>query len=306
MVIHPAIKLRHIRTFMDIAAKGSLSDVARAQGMTQPALSRTLSELETLLGQPLFLREKRRLVLTEAGIAFRSHANLGLQELDAAAAALTAGAAAGAIRVGVLPSAATSFFPRVALQFGKSAPEMLLKVETGPHFYLTGLLRRGEIDLMIGRLPAGDDMAGLIFEHLYEDDIVLVCRAGHPQAGLAASAVLPDAALILPPEGAVIRRAVDDYLASLGLRGLRPRLETVALAVGRGIVLRSDAVWFISRGVVQEELSRGDLVEIPTHVRFLSGAVGATLRQAGPAVAGRDLLISLCRQMADEVRKSRL
>ena len=67
MIMHPGIKLRHIRVFLDIAARGNLSAAARAQGITQPALSRTLAELETLLDAQLFRRERRRLILTEAG-----------------------------------------------------------------------------------------------------------------------------------------------------------------------------------------------------------------------------------------------
>ena len=304
MIMHPAIKLRHIRAFVDIAALGSLSDVARKQGITQPALSRTLAELEALLGTELFLREKRRLVLTEAGATFRRHASLGLAELDAGAAALQPDTLAGALRVGVLPTAATRFFPRVALRFGAEAPAMLLKIETGPHFYLLDLLRRGEVDAMVGRMPIAADMAGLAFEHFYEEDVVLVARAGHPLTGASVAELLQSVPLILPPSGAVIRRAVDEYLASLGLGMLRPRVETVALAVGRGMLARSDAVWFISRGVVEDELERGDLVEIPTQVRFLSGAVGITLRLASAPLAGMDLLQRLCRETAAEVRKS--
>ncbi|MEF9606063.1 LysR family transcriptional regulator, partial [Paracoccus sp. PXZ] len=90
-VMHPAIKLRHIRAFLDIAAEGGLSAVARRQGITQPALSRTLAELETLLGQALFLRQGRRLVLTEQGALFRHHAAQALQALEAGAAALRPG-----------------------------------------------------------------------------------------------------------------------------------------------------------------------------------------------------------------------
>ena len=69
--MHPALKLRHIRAFLEIASTGSLSAVARAQGISQPALSRTLAEAETLLGTALFRRENRRLVLTEHGARFR-------------------------------------------------------------------------------------------------------------------------------------------------------------------------------------------------------------------------------------------
>ncbi|EPX83183.1 Transcriptional regulator [Rubellimicrobium thermophilum DSM 16684] len=296
--MHPAIKLRHIRAFLDIAAEGSLSGVARRQGITQPALSRTLAELEDLLGAPLFRREKRRLILTEAGVTFRRQASLGLQALEAGAAALRPGAGGGAIRVGILPTAATRLFPRVALRFREVAPETVLKIETGPHSHLLGLLHEGRIDLMIGRMPVPAEMAGLTFEHLYEEDIVLVARSEHPLIDVPIPTVLAAVPVILPPEGALIRRAVDDYLASLGLATLRPAFETVALAVGRGILAGSDAVWFISRGVVAEELERSVLVELPTGMRFLSGAVGITRRQAGPEASRLELLVQICREVA--------
>lgn len=294
MIMHTAIKLRHIRAFLDIAAEGSLSSVARRHGISQPALSRTLAEMEDLLATPLFRRERRRLVLTEAGAVFRRHASLGLQALEAGAAALRPGGSGDSIRVGILPTAATRLFPRVALRFRETHPETLLKVETGPHSYLLRLLRDGEIDLMIGRMPVAGEMTGLAFEHLYEEEIVLVARARHPMASHPLPSLLQAVPLILPPEGALIRRAVNDYLASLGLPALRPAFETVALAVGRGILAGSDAVWFISRGVVAEELDRGEMIVLPTGARFLSGSVGITRRQAGPAVQGLDQLIQLC------------
>lgn len=293
MIMHPAIKLRHIRAFLDIAADGTLSSVARRQGLTQPALSRTLAELEDLLGVALFRREQRRLNLTEAGQTFRHHASLALQALEAGVAALQPGAARGALRVGILPTAATRLFPRAALRFRDAEPDTLLQIETGPHFYLLGLLRDGHIDLMIGRMPIAGDMAGLTFAHLYEEEVVLVARVGHPQASQPIAALLQTVPLILPPEGALIRRAVNDYLASLGLPGLRPAVETVALAIGRGILAGSDAVWFISRGVVAEELERGELIALPTAVRFLSGSVGITQRQSARSSPSADLLVRL-------------
>jgi LysR family pca operon transcriptional activator len=298
MIMHPAIKLRHIRAFLDIASDGSLSAVARRQGISQPALSRTLAEIEDLLGVPLFRRERRRLLLTEAGALFRGHVSLGLQALEAGAAALRPGARGDSIRVGILPTAATRLFPRVALRFRETHPDTLLKIETGPHSYLLQLLRDGDIELMIGRMPVASEMTGLAFEHLFEEEIVLVARARHPLVARPIAAVLQSVPLVLPPEGALIRRAVNDYLASLGLPGLRPAFETVALAVGRGILASSDAVWFISRGVVAEELERGDLIVLPTAARFLWGSVGITRRQAGSAVQGLDLLVRLCHDAA--------
>lgn len=299
MIMHSAIKLRHIRAFLDIAAEGGLSAVARRQGITQPALSRTLAELEALLAVPLFRREKRRLVLTEQGALFRRHVSLGLQAFEAGAAALHPGAPGSRIRVGVLPTAATRLFPRVALRFHEIAPETVLAIETGPHSHLVRLLREGEIDLMLGRMPMASEMAGLTFAHLYEDRIALVARRDHPLRAEPPAKLLSLVPAVLPPRTALIRRAVDEYLTTLNLGGLQPAFETAALPVGRAIVLGSDAVWFISRGVVAEDLDRGDLCEIATGARFLSGAVGLTRRQGGPAVSGLDLLERLTRESVD-------
>jgi len=294
--MHPGIKLRHIRAFLDIATEGSLTGVARAQGITQPALSRTLAELETLLGQPMFLRQGRKLILTEAGGVFRRHALTAVQALEAGAAALRPGVS-GTLRVGVLPTVATRFMPRVVLRFRELRPEIVLAVETGPHFHLMRLLRDGAVDLVMGRLPGAAEMAGLSFDHLYEDEVILAGRADHPLRNRPAPEALAASPVILPPATALIRPVVDDYLAANGLAGLRPAVETVSLALGRGVCLASDALWFISRGVIAHELERGDMVALPTGARFLSGAVGMTQRQ-GSAPPGLADLAEIAREVA--------
>ncbi len=277
--IHHGVKLRHLRVFLAIAAGESLTAAARRQGLTQPALSRSLAELEALLGQPLFTRQGRRLVLSEAGALFRRHAASALAALDAGAGALQPGVG-GRLRVGVLPTVATWFFPRLVLKLRELRPDLVLAVETGPHHYLLRELRSGSIDCMIGRLPVASEMAGLRFGHLYEEDIVLVARAGHPLTQRFSAGALAAAPLIMPPATALIRPMVEAYLASLGLPEQQPAVETVSLALGRGLCLSSDMVWFISAGVVRDELDSGRLVRLPVDARFMSGSVGLTCRQS--------------------------
>ena len=127
--------------------------------------------------------------------------------------------------------------------------------------------------------------------------LVLAARADHPLAHLPLAEVLASVPLILPPATALIRPAVDAYLASLGLNGVKPAVETVSLALGRGICLQSDAMWFISRGVVIEDLSSGVMAERPTGARFLSGAVGITRRQGDPP-GGLALLAGIAHALA--------
>lgn len=296
--MHPGIKLRHIRAFLDIVTTGSLTAVARAQGISQPALSRSLGELEAMLGTPLFLRQGRRLVLTEAGAVFRRFALAGVQSLEQGVRALSPDGTTGRLAVGVLPTVATRLFPRVALRFGTLRPDVTLSVETGPNTFLLGELRESRIDLMVGRLPGATEMAGLSFQHLYEEEVVLCARAGHPLAGRPAAEALAQCPVILPHPGAIIRRTVEDYVASLGLANLRPAYETVSLAVGRALVEGSDAVWFISRGVILEELAQNRLITFATGARFLSGAVGITRRQSSGGEPGLEVLLQLLGEAA--------
>ena len=297
MVMHSAIKLRHIRLFLAVADQGSLTAAARALGLSQPALSKSLSELETLLAAPLFTRQGRRLTPTPEGEAFRRHSREALASLDAAARA-TRPQEVTRLSVGLLPAVSTRFFPQVAARFLEPRPPLTLSIETGAHPVLVKKLRDRQIDLMIGRMPQPAEMPGLSFEFLYEEPIVAAIRADHPGRGDAIAQVLRDYPVILPTRDAVIRQTVDAYLAQLNRADLVPAVETSTLALGRGLLFASDAVWFISQGVVQAELDAGTLATLPLGAAYLSGAVGMTTAQGHPVPEALTRLMELARAAA--------
>lgn len=296
--MNPGIKLRQIRLFLQIADSGSLTAAASVLGLSQPALSKALAEIEELLAVRLFQRLGRRLVLSAQGEAFRRSARDAIASLDAGALALRGEGARQRIAVGLLPTVSTRFFPAVVGRFLQDRPAITLSIETGSHPFLLQKLRARQVDLMIGRMPHAAEMAGLEFEYLYEEPIIAVVRAGHPAQRLAIGQILRDYPVILPTRESIIRKNVDDYLATLGLAGFEPAVETSTLALGRGLLLATDAIWFISQGVVENEVEAGQLVRIALGATFLSGAVGMARMSgaaAAPALAG---LMRLCRGAA--------
>jgi LysR family transcriptional regulator, pca operon transcriptional activator len=298
MVMHPGIKLRQIRLFLQIADCGSLTGAAAVLGLSQPALSKSLAELEALLAAPLFQRVGRKLVLTIEGERFRRHAREAMASLDAGAQGVQGQGGRPRVSVGLLPTVSTRFFPAVVGRFLQDRPPVTLSIETGSHPFLLQKLRDRQMDLMIGRMPNAAEMAGLDFEYLYEEPIIAVVRAGHPAARAPINQFLRDYPVVLPTRESIIRKAVDDYLASLGLAGLEPAVETSTLALGRGLLLASDAVWFISQGVVENEVAAGQLVPMALGATFLSGAVGMTTIAATTQPAAITTLIRLCREQA--------
>lgn len=296
--MHPGIKLRHIRLFLATADLGSLTAAARAEGISQPAVSASLAELETLLGAPLLARQGRRIALTFQGEAFRRHAREALASLEAAARATAAPAGAQRLSVGLLPTVSTRFFPEIAGRFLDTRPGVTLSIETGAHPDLLRKLKDRRIDLMIGRMPQAAELPGLDFEFLYEEPIVAAVRAGHPGTHLALARVLDDFPVILPTRDAIIRKTVDEFLAALNRPDLVPAVETSTLALGRGLILATDAVWFISQGVIEAELDAGTVRTLPLGATYLSGAVGMTRATGADLPEPLIRLMSLARDAA--------
>ena len=292
------LRLRHVRTFLEIARAESVSIAADRLNITQPAVSRSLKELEEMLGTQLFDRVGRGLRLNEAGRVFQSHASASMVELLRGRDRLTKdGDLTTRLSVGVLPTAATDLLPRAALAFREEMPHVRLHILTGPNWLLFNQLRDGTLDLVVGRMPEKDAGTGVTFQQLYVEDVVLVCRPGH---GILAQSTpeehIANHTLILPPSGAVIAQTVERYLASIGLPEMRGAYETVALPVGRKIVGASDALWFISRGVVADELAAGSLVAVELSAPLLSGPVGISIARSAPINVERSVLAECLRR----------
>lgn len=282
------LRYRHVRTFLEIAQVESVSLAAGALNVSQPAVSRTLRELEDLLGTKLFDRVGRGLRLNEAGRLFQSHASASMIELLRGRDRLIKAVGQSLkLSIGALPTASSELLPAAALAFARQHPNVRLHVLTGPNWLLFNQLRQGEVDLVVGRMPEGGSEEGVTFEQLYVEDVVLVCRPGHPILSGPLADTICNFPHVLPPKGAVIAGTVDRFLTSIGFPDRRGTFETVSLPVGRKIVQSSDAIWFISRGVVADELRQGTLSSVDLESPLLAGPVGISISRSAPFSAER-------------------
>lgn len=283
-MIDARIRLRHLAAFLEISRRKSVSRAAEALHLTQPAISKTLAELEDILGLPLMTRSRAGIVLTPAGEVFlhyaaTSHAALR-QGIDAIAQ--TKMAASTPLAIGALPSVAARVIPGTVTRFREARPGAIPRIVTGPNGYLLDQLRLGELDLVVGRLGSPEAMRGLSFAQLYSERIAIVVRPGHPLITAPDIARIPEFTVLLPERGAAIRALAERFLLANGIGELPNRIETVVDAFGRAYTRQTDAVWIISNGVVALDLAEGALVELPFDMGDTSGPVGLTLRTDAP------------------------
>ena len=228
-----------------------------------------------------------------------------------------------------MPATASTRWPRVGVRIG-----------TGRNAELIGQLRARELDAVIGRLSDPELMAGLSFEPLYAEPMVIVLRPGHALApstaaakkaaveraprrtaaaaapaksARSAKAVRPAApelarlgahALVLPPAGTLIRQVADNFLRRHGVVPLAGTVETLDTALARALVLQTDNLWFTPRGAVQADLDSGALLRLGVDLTP-EEAVGLMLRTEPSTSATLQTFIAAVRSGAAQQRNGR-
>lgn len=305
-MLDPAIRLRHLVTFAEVVRAGGVGRAAASLSVTQPAVSKTVRELEAIVGRPLLARSGRNTVLTRHGEILLRHVEAGLVALRQGVAEMAEGDAIAArpIRVGALPTASARLLPEAVARMMDRGRFVGPRIVTGPNGFLMKALREGELDLVVGRMGEGPEMLGLAFEHLYSEPIVIVARPGHPVFAHQPfdPQAMRDIEMLLPPPGSVIRPAVERLFVSAGLPRPRAVVETVSLAFGRAYVRRSDAAWVISKGVVLTDIADGTLRSLPIATADTMGPVGITRRADAAVVPGLDALLDALRTVAETIR----
>lgn len=296
------IKFRHLDAFSAIARAGSLKRAADELNLSQPSISKTLKELEDILGVALMERDRAGAKLTQEGEVFLQFAEQCTAALRHGLRSVRAGGAAAAhLKVGVLPSVASSLLPRAVLSFARTSPDTLLALHEGPHLDLTSRLRSGRLDLVVGRLGRPETMQGLVFRQLYAEEVVVVAAPESPAREVRRFEDLDAFRVLYPPQDSAIRPLVARMLISRGVPLFRNRIETASAAVGRALTLADPGtVWVISLGVVAGDIAEGRLIRLDLDTSATLGAVGVmSLADEVPTPAFRAFSTALQRAVRD-------
>ena len=178
------VEIRHLRLIAALAEHGSLTAVARLLGLTQPALSHQLRDLEVRLRAPLFERTARRMVLTPAGEQLMHVARRVLPEVDAFERQVSDGAfaiARGNVRVATECYTVYHWLPSVLREFQHRWPQIELRVAPEHTASPLTALRQGSLDLALVYHRTMDK--GIRLERLFEDEMVVVTAPKHRFAG---------------------------------------------------------------------------------------------------------------------------
>lgn len=293
------IRLRHLHTFVAVAQQGTLGRAAETLNLSQPALSKTLNELEQLTGTRLFERGRLGAQLTLVGEQFLTHAVKVLDALNTAGQALNRkeGMNSDVVRIGALPTAALGILPTVIGQFHKQQKDITLQVATMNNTMLLAGLKSGDVDIGIGRMSDPELMSGLNYELLFLESLKLVVRPGHPllQETVTLSRVM-EWPVVVSPKGTIPRHNAETLLQSQGCKIPPVCIETLSASLSRQLTVDYDYVWFVPSGAVKDDLRRGLLTSLPIATEGAGEPIGILTRVDASLSQGAQTLLSAIRK----------
>jgi LysR family transcriptional regulator, regulator of abg operon len=182
-----SVKLQHLRALVAIAESGSVRAAARSLGLTQPALSKALQQIEEELSVSLVSRTARGVTLTNYGSAVLARARGITQDLDRLREEVEQmrGSLEGGVAVAISPSPAMVLLPDALRRFHQEFPAVQVRVRESVYPETLRMLREGQADLAVGAVPKLTRALSAEFhsEVLYGNALVVCCRKGHPTAG---------------------------------------------------------------------------------------------------------------------------
>lgn len=302
------LKDRHLRLLVTLAEEKQLGRAAARIGISQPAASKALTEIEDRAGAQLFIRGPHETVPTEAGCVLIGYAEHCLGETRRVSEELEAigQRQLRVLRVGMLASAAATLVPRAVAALLSQHPKIEIALEEGVLGQLVEKLRRSEIDLFVGRIDAIRRVKpeGAISEfeevHLVEEPLTIVCRPDHPILDRTSITVNDTYTFpwILPLKRTQMRAEVARILRIDTRVHSEAPVESNSPVANIGLLQESDRLAVMSLGLARKWAAAGLLAIVPLDIDFHPGAIGAVFRRDDAHLQAVSKFVQVLRSLA--------
>lgn len=279
-------RLRHI---VAVARTGSFSLAAEEEGISQPALSRSIQAFEAQNAVRLFDRSRAGVSPTPAGMLVVEQARGMLTaagELDRSLRLYGKGEA-GRVGIGFGPLMGSVLVPALGKTLLGSRPNLQLVAMVRPPDQLLENLANGSIEMIVGHNWQLTNAPGVVQENVIDLGLTMVARGGHPLAGVRGLKMAD----------------LDGYPVATAVELPRPGMLAVGGLVSdnyhilRDVTAETDCIWITSSGFIVEELRTGSLVQLDVADRSMAHIEICLIYQRGHTRSPAAMAV------ADEVRR---
>lgn len=248
--------LRHLKTFVTVCQMENITKAAKALNLTQPAVTRTIQEIEKYYGVCLFERINRRLHITEAGKVFYTYALHIIDSFDQMEMGLRSWDEQGVIRVGATITLGNSLLPQTLKRFRQEHPGVQIQATISNGRWLQQALLDNQLDIALIEGDIQND--DLCRERIAQDKLVLILPPEDPRKDWEHLYVkdLADGPFLLREEGSMGRSLIDRVFTARKIP-VHPLLESVSTQAIVRAVHEGLGISFLPEHLVEENIASG-------------------------------------------------
>jgi LysR family transcriptional regulator of gallate degradation len=293
--------------FVTLAESGHMRSVASVLGISQPAVSGAITELESTLGIALFARTVKGMLINDAGEILMLRTKRALAELRHVEADIAAlhGKTQGLVTIGSHPLSRTVILPSAIAKVMVAHPHVCVSTVEGRTEDLAAGLRSGDLDFILGTLRPGQSSSDVIDTPLMTDKMSVFVRTGHPLTRLPKVSIgdLMQAQWILPAKRTPTRELFDLSFGQMSGSPPKNAIETSDLSVLRSLLLNSDLITALSPQQLDFERRLGVLevldFEFEKSERVIALTQRAKSHPSPGAVALMGAIMEVVRELED-------
>ena len=300
------LRMRQVALILAVGEHGTLRKASAELGMTQPAATKMIQELESALGQRLFERVGRGQKLTPAGTSvlryFRGMRG-SVESMTRELAELQLGSS-GRVSVGSIMAPSPNLLTHAIIALKKAYPLLSVGVTLDTSDRLLELLREGVLDVAIGRIR-DEHWSDYTFTPLENEALAVVVGVNHPlghkrSVKLAELLVYP---WILQPRGSPMREVLEQefrLLQSMPPKGL---IETASIVTTSCLIAETDMVGVVPQSIAETYARHGLLKILPCPIRHKMESFGSITRKDRPlSEAARFFLTALHQPRSNAIK----
>jgi LysR family transcriptional regulator, regulator of abg operon len=300
------MRLQRIEQFIAVVDAGSIRGAARQLGMSQPALSRSLQQLEEELGVQLMHRSGRGVVLTDAGSTFLSRARVAEAELRKATeeARRMIDDGSGLLSLGLSPVGASLLLPELVITLQQQRPKTRVRILEMTPSALLPLVRDEVMDLAVTQRTRIHLDAGLDYRPLAEINMRVAVRPGHPLTRLSSVSMhdLAGASWLYMTAHDSSDDIVSRSFLAEGLPIPLPAVHCGSYFVALDLLAATDMVGVLPPGLLRACIETGQLAEVILSKPMLPIHLGMYTRAGSPltpsAKSAADTIIAIAHRIA--------
>lgn len=274
-------RLRHFHAMVTVAKLGSIKGAAEQMGLTQPAVTQLIAELERLTDCQLFYRHDRGTRPTELGLRLLPHIRDALAVLQDGVDQFVLGldSTMKTVRVGAIEGAINGLLERALPTFTHQYPHISVSVQEATAEQIGALMASRHADLLLARKP--DVMPQeWMFSSLMQDELVAVCGPRHPlatRAGLSMHELGNESWMLLPPSTEARQRLETQILDRAGHSNAYRQLQTRSFAILQSMLQAERLLLLAPLSIIRPRLNGGQLIRLDLAESFPLAPIGALM-----------------------------